>query len=54
MACALVRFGEPDRALDVLEQLDFAVLAGSCIHYDTDLDPLREHPRFEALVARAR
>jgi adenylate cyclase len=52
-ACAFARLGEPEKSLDVLEQLDFSLLAEGCMAYDPDLDPLREHPRFKALLAHA-
>ena len=53
LACAAMLNGEPDRALDLLDQAigdgrgDKAWLLG-----DNDLAPLHGHPRFEAMVGR--
>jgi len=53
VACALVRAGNPDQALDTLEE---AVGAGfgqrTWFEHDSDLDDLRATPRFQALVER--
>ena len=53
IACALVRAGFPDQALDTLEQ---AVGMGfgqrTWFENDSDLDALRETPRFVALVEK--
>jgi len=55
LACGYARLGEHEKALDLLEQLDVGRMANrSWIDNDRDLDPLREHPRFKALRARAR
>lgn len=55
LACGYSRLGERDRALDLLEQVDVGRMANrSWIDHDSDLDPLRDHPRFKALYARAR
>jgi adenylate cyclase len=54
LSCALAQMNEPDQAIDALE---------SCLHkmsaemikwvkQDSDFIPLRDHPRFQALVAR--
>jgi adenylate cyclase len=54
-ACAYVLLGEHERALDVLEALDVGTMAnGSWMQHDVELDPLREHPRFKALMAATR
>jgi adenylate cyclase len=54
-ACAYVLLGEHERALDLLEGLDVANKAnGSWMQHDVELDPLREHPRFMALMATTR
>ena len=54
-ACAYVLLGEHERALDALEALDLANKAnGSWMQHDVELDPLREHPRFKALMAVTR
>jgi len=54
LACALAQMNEPDRALDTLESCVPRMSAEYVIwlKQDTDLIPLREHPRFETLVAR--
>lgn len=49
-ACFYSQSGELERALDLLEQ-QAAGSAGWMAH-DSDLAPLRGHPRFEALLAR--
>jgi adenylate cyclase len=55
LACSFALMGEKDRAIDFLERsLDlmnpqFITWAKN----DSDLDTLREHPRYEALVAHA-
>jgi adenylate cyclase len=53
VACGYASAGEPERALYALER---AVGTGrgsrSWIEHDTDLDPLRAHPRFQALLGR--
>lgn len=52
-ACCCSKGGDPERALDLLER---ACLDGGgsrdWIEHDSDLDPLREHPRFKALLER--
>ncbi len=54
-ACSFVVLGEIDAALDLLEP----VLAQSGIEHvnwtrkDTDLDPIRDHPRYKAMMAAA-
>ncbi|MCE9572535.1 MAG: protein kinase [Deltaproteobacteria bacterium] len=53
IACALVRAGDPDQALDTLEQ---AVGMGfgqrTWFENDSDLDELRATPRFQALLEK--
>jgi adenylate cyclase len=54
-ACAYVLLGEHERALDMLEALELGSKAnGSWMQHDVELDPLREHPRFKALMAATR
>jgi len=54
-ACAFVHLGEPGKALDLLERIDFSAMANkSWMDNDRDLDPLRGEPRFRALMQRAR
>ena len=54
-ACAFVRLNEVDMALDLLEP----VLAQSGIEHinwtkqDTDLDPIRDHARYKAMISAA-
>jgi adenylate cyclase len=54
-ACFYSITGDADRALDLLER---ALSKGGgfpdWIRHDTDLDPVRAHPRFQALLARMR
>ena len=57
LGCALANeLGDPERALDMIEPY-FAELNSSLMHHvavDPDLDPLREHPRFQAMLAGAK
>ena len=52
VVCVYSRLGEPQRAIETLRQ---AIAAGyenfPWLHNDPDLDPLRDHPDFRALVA---
>lgn len=52
--CALTKAGELERALDLLEQRlrGKEDIYGDWVANDTDLEPLRDHPRFRALMAR--
>lgn len=58
VACAMIRAGEKDMALDLLEQvLSRGWMVEGRVHWmerDTDLDPIREHPRFKAIIAEAK
>jgi adenylate cyclase len=47
-ACLFVKYGDTERALDLL---DNSVLSRTWFENDPDLDPLRDHPRFKAIVA---
>jgi hypothetical protein len=53
VACYYTRAGEHERAIDLLER---AVLPGSAnrvwIEHDSDLDDLRDLPRFKAYMER--
>jgi adenylate cyclase len=55
IACALTFAGQHDRAIDMLEQ-EFPLLQPEGMRWfklDPDLDPLRDHPRFKAMIAAA-
>jgi adenylate cyclase len=47
-ACFYANLGDIDRALDCLEN---SVISRTWIENDADLDPLRDHPRYAAIVA---
>lgn len=54
-ACAYVVLGEHERALDLLEALDLGTMANRAwMEHDVEFDPLREHPRFQAIMAKTR
>ncbi len=54
-ACGFLQLGETAKALDLLERIDFSAMANkSWMDHDRDLDPLRNDPRFRALMERAR
>lgn len=48
VACFYARIGEVERALDLLEN---SIRSKSWIENDHDLDPLRTHPRYQAIMA---
>jgi adenylate cyclase len=54
LACALAQMNEPDRALDILEACQPRISAEivNWMKKDTDLIPLYDHPRYQALIAR--
>ena len=55
LACSLAQMGDTDSALDLLETAASkmsALAVVSWIKNDSDLAPLRGHPRFQALLAR--
>jgi adenylate cyclase len=55
VACAYAQAGRTDLALDVLERsLDRTVTNLAWIVHDPDWKALRDHPRFQALLARLR
>ncbi len=53
VACAYIRLGKTEEAIDCLER---AVKNGfghrEWIEQDPDLNPIRDHPRFQALLGR--
>ena len=54
-ACVYTQLGEYDKALDCLERSDTATSTSealSWIENDPDLDPLRDLPRFKALIGK--
>lgn len=55
IGCALVRAGEIEWALDLIELTVKATLRGNLnwIASDSDLDPVRDHPRYKAMIAEA-
>ncbi|HEY2179677.1 MAG TPA: TIR domain-containing protein [Caulobacteraceae bacterium] len=56
LACALAKLKDADRACELLEGVVDQITGGwlGWIEADTDLDPIRGHPRFVALMARAK
>ena len=53
VACNLVTLGENDKALDYLEKaIQHGTVSAAWMRNDTDLDNLRDHPRFEAMLHR--
>jgi len=52
-ACNLAMLGESERALDRLERaIEAGVAVGDWIQHDPDVDSLRGHPRFQAIMKR--
>jgi adenylate cyclase len=52
-ACNLAMLGETERALDGLERaIEAGVAVGDWIQHDPDVENLRSHPRFQAIVKR--
>ena len=55
LACGMIKLGEMDEALELLEPV-FGTAQVQSLNWwkvDTDLDPLRDDPRFEAMLAEA-
>jgi TolB-like protein/Flp pilus assembly protein TadD len=51
VACNFATIGEVDQALDYLEQaIQHGVVHAAWMRNDADLEPLRSHPRYEALL----
>jgi adenylate cyclase len=55
LACGMIKLGETDEALKLLEPVfrDAQVQSLNWWKIDTDLDPLRDDPRFKAMLAGA-
>ena len=47
LACIYAMLGEPEKALDCLEN---SISSRSWIENDPELDPLRDHPRYKAII----
>jgi adenylate cyclase len=56
LACALVGLGDAEGACDLLDVVIDNVSGGwlGWVELDNSLDPIRDHPRFIALMVRAR
>jgi adenylate cyclase len=55
LACTFAQMGERDRAIDFLDR-SLGLMSPQFITWaknDSDLDNLRDHPRYQALIARA-
>jgi len=54
IACAYAGLGEIDKALECLEKSMYGISEASLewMENDSDLDPLRDHPRYKALVEK--
>ncbi len=53
VACAYSQLGEFDKAIDCLdESITFGIGQKEWFEHDSDLDPLRDNPRFQQLLAR--
>jgi non-specific serine/threonine protein kinase len=55
VACVYTQLGETEKALDCLEQSNTAASSSEALNWienDPDLDPLRDHPRFQALIGK--
>lgn len=51
LACLYAQCGNIDKALDCLEASSVPGLANKgWVQHDSDLDPLRDHPRFQAVL----
>lgn len=56
IACAMIRIGEVDMSLDILDHLSAIMTAGLIIWIDkdTDFDGIRDLPRFRSIMERTR
>lgn len=55
LVCTYLQWREFDTALDLLERVleKMAIEGVNWMKADADVDPVRDHPRFKAIVARA-
>ena len=55
VACDYVLLGDTEKALDLLERWVARAKPGALgwLQHDTDLDPIRDHPRFKPLLLLA-
>lgn len=56
LACTYVEWHELDKAIDLLEAMFETKVTAELLNwtsFDPDLDPLRDHARFKALLARS-
>ena len=49
-ACAFSLAGETEKAIDCLEKLSWGKGQKGWLENDSDFDPLRDHPRFQAFM----
>lgn len=55
VACTYASIGDLERAMDLLERVDLPAMANRAwVMHDSALDPLRDLPRFKALLAQLR
>ncbi|MEP7175945.1 MAG: protein kinase [Gemmatimonadales bacterium] len=54
VACTYTQLGDVDTAIDCLERAVESFINWDWLEHDSDLDPLRQHPRFQDLLARRR
>jgi tetratricopeptide (TPR) repeat protein len=53
VACTYARLGEVEKSIDCLDEaITFGMGQKEWFEHDSDLDPVREHPRFQALLER--
>jgi adenylate cyclase len=54
LACCFAQMNELDQALDLLESSTrkMSAIVADWLKHDSDLAPLRGHPRYQALIAR--
>jgi adenylate cyclase len=55
LSCMYARIGELEKALDAVEEsarLGGGAVSRAWLQQDSDMDPLRDHPRFQAVLER--